>query len=310
MQEGSKMSVLNGRHFKDEVAAYAFVEARVWPQGRVCPHCGVVEKSGPLKGKSTRVGVYKCYACRKPFTVKVGTIFESSHIPLHIWLQAMHLLCSSKKGMSANQLHRILGVTLKSAWFMAHRIREAMGDDKPGAFGSGGGAVESDETFLTRKRRKGDGPLHKQPKMKVLTLIDRDTKQARSTVIENLRPGTLWHVISKNVSRDARLMTDEARHYQFIGRQFADHQTVNHGREEYVRGDAYTNTAEGFFSIFKKGMKAVYQHCEEKHLDRYLNEFDFRYTNRVATGVNDEARTARTLDGVVGKRLMYRDLIQ
>ncbi len=173
-------------------------------------------------------------------------------------------------------------------------------------FGVAGTPVEADEAFLSRKRRKGDGPLYKQPKMKVLTLIDRETKQARSTVIENLRPGTLWQVISKNVSREARLMTDEARHYKFIGREFADHQTVNHGREEYVRGDAFTNTAEGYFSIFKKGMKAVYQQCSEKHLHRYLAEFDFRCNHRMALGVNDVTRATAALKGAKGKRLTYR----
>ncbi len=304
------MSVLNAKHFKDEVAAYAFVEARVWPEGRICPHCGVVEKSGPLKGKSTRVGVYKCYACRKPFTVKVGTIFESSHIPMHVWLQAMFLLCSSKKGMSANQLHRILGVTLKSAWFMAHRIREAMADGSVTPFGSGGTPVEADETYIGRRRRKGDDERGFQHKMKVLTLIDRETGTARSTVMQKVNAVSVGRVVAANVSKKARLMTDQAPYYGDIGREMADHQSVNHSIDEYVRGDAYTNSAEGFFSIFKRGMKGVYQHCKEKHLGRYLDEFDFRYTNRIANGVDDQARTLRTLDGVVGKRLMYRDLVQ
>jgi transposase-like protein len=306
--------------FHNEEAAFEALEALMWPGGKpeCCPHCGVVGKSNKLAVQTSKpskrnpngkpvYGVWKCYACRVKFTVRKGTIFEESRLELHLWFQAAYLMCSSKKGVSANQLHRTLGITLKSAWFLAHRLREAMAEGALNPFGIGGGAVESDEAFLSRRRRKGDGPLYKQPKMKVLTLIDRNTKQARSTVIENLRPGTLWQVIDKNVSREARLMTDEARHYKFIGREFADHQTVNHGREEYVRGDAFTNTAEGYFSIFKKGMKAVYQHCKERHLHRYLAEFDFRYNHRVALGMNDTLRTDFALKGARGKRLTYRD---
>jgi transposase-like protein len=311
-------NVLREAYFHDEKAAFAALEKIMWPEGKPphCPHCGVVGKCNRLPVQRSKAskrnphgkpvhGLWKCYACRKQFTVRKGTVFEESRLELTLWFQAAFLMCSSKKGVSANQLHRTLGITLKSAWFLAHRLREAMAEGQLNPFGLGGGAVESDEAFLSRRRRKGDGPLYKQPKMKVLTLIDRDTKRAHSTVIENLRPGTLWQVISKNVSREARLMTDEARHYKFIGREFAEHQTVNHGREEYVRGDAFTNTAEGYFSIFKKGMKAVYQQCSEKHLHRYLAEFDFRYNHREALGYSDEARTVAAVKAAEGKRLTY-----
>src|SRR6185437_11353555 len=268
------MSVLNDKHFIDEAAAYRFVEARVWPQGPVCPHCGAAkEHVGKLKGKSTRLGVYKCYACRKPFTVKVGTVFEASHVKLHIWLQAMFLLCSSKKGISSNQLHRILGVSLKSAWFLGHRIREAMREgqlDVP--FGSNGGAVEVDETFIGREPGK---PVKSawHHKMKVLTLVDRDTGRARSMVIDAVKVNTIAPILRENLAKEARLMTDEGTVYKVIGPEFASHGVVRHKDDEIVsftNPDIHTNTIEGYFSIFKRGMKGVYQHCAKQHLHRYL----------------------------------------
>ncbi len=299
-------AVLTAAHFHDEAAAYEFVEARVWPQGRVCPHCGTVGQSGKLAGKSTRLGVYKCYACRKPFSVKVGTIFESSHVALHLWLQAIFMLCSSKKGISSNQLHRTLGVTLKSAWFMSHRIREAMRTGAFNPFGSGGGAVEVDETFIGRDPAR---KMHRQGyehKMKVLALVDRSSGQARSFVVEHVDTKTVMPIVRDNLSREAHIMTDEAGYYAHAGKDFSQHSTVSHRKNEYVRGDVYTNTVEGYFSIFKRGMRGVYQQCGKKHLHRYLAEFDFRYNNRVALGVNDEQRSDRALRGVVGKRLTYR----
>ena len=299
------MSILSAPHFHDEQAAYEFVEARVWPEGRVCPHCGVYDRSGPLKGKSTRIGTYKCYACRKPFTVKVGTIFEASHVKMNIWLQAIFLISSSKKGISANQLHRTLGVTLKTAWFMGHRIREAMADGDLSPFGSDGGAVEVDETFIGRKkgREVRHGYEHKH---KVLALVDRNTGRARSMVVNDLRTATVAPIVRENVAKAAQLMTDEARHYKKVGREFADHQVVRHSAGEYGRGDAHTNTIEGYFSIFKRGMKGIYQHCSEDHLQRYLAEYDFRYNNRSALGVDDQSRADHALRGIVGKRLTYR----
>jgi transposase-like protein len=302
-------SILSAPHFHDEAAAYAFVEARLWANGRDCPHCGVVDKSGPLKGKSTRIRVYKCYACRKPFTVKVGTVFEASNINLHIWLQAIHLLASSKKGFSANQFARTLGVSLKAAWFMAHRIREAMRADATIPFGKAGGAVEADETFWlmdpdsNKKAQGGHGA------MKVLTLIDRDSGSARSVVIDDLNRETIEPILRENIAREARLMTDEAHRYKRIGREFAEHGSVNHGKDEYVSTadpTIHTNTVENYYSVFKRGMKGTYQHCAKRHLHRYCAEFDFRYSNRVALGVDDTTRAARILDGVKGKRLTYR----
>jgi transposase-like protein len=298
-------AIFNAPHFHDEEAAYAWVEARVWPQGPICPHCGSVERISKMGGQSTRIGTYKCYACRKPFTVKIGTIFESSHIKLHLWLQAMFLLCSSKKGISSNQLHRTLGVTLKSAWFMSHRIREAMRAGKLAPMGGGGGAVEVDETFIGRKHGK---PVRHgyEHKYKVLALVDRNSGQARSMVIKELKTATVAPIVRENVAREARLITDEARHYVKVGREFADHQRLYHTRKEYVRGEDHTNTIECYFSIFKRGMRGVYQHCAGKHLHRYLAEYDFRYSNRAKLGVDDEMRTELAIRGIVGKRLTYR----
>lgn len=302
-------SALSAKHFHDEKAAYAFVEKRVWPQGRVCPHCGVVDRSGALKGKSTRLGVYKCYECRKPFTVKVGTIFEASNVKMHLWLQAMFLMCSSKKGISANQLHRTLGVTLKTAWFVEHRIREAMREGDLAPFGVGGSAVEVDETYIGREP---GAPVKRafHHKMKVLTLVDRASGRARSMVVDNIKPATIAPILRDNMAREARLMTDEAGHYLHIGREFSDHGVVRHGKDEYVNLEdrtIHTNTIEGYFSVLKRGMKGVYQHCAKRHLHRYLAEYDFRYSNRVALGVDDAERTLRALSGVSGKRLKYRD---
>jgi transposase-like protein len=297
-------SVLNAKALQDEKAAYAWVESQVWPEGPICPHCGGVERMSLMKGKSTRIGVYKCYQCRKPFTVKVGTVFESSHIPMRIWLQAMVLMCSSKKGISSNQLHRVLGVSLKSAWFMSHRIREAMRVVGMEPLGGAGKAVEVDETFFGQvkgePKRRDTGHKHV-----VLSLIERDGS-ARSFHVEGTRIADIAPIIRANLARESDMMTDEGTYYREIGREFASHQTVNHKQEEYVRGDAHTNTAEGFFSIFKRGMKGVYQHCDEKHLHRYLAEFDFRYSSRAKRGIDDGERTARAVKGIVGKRLTYR----
>jgi len=304
-------SVLSAKHFHDEKAAYAFVEARVWANGRVCPHCGTVDNSALLGGKSTRLGVYKCRDCRKPFTVKVGTVFEASNVKLHIWLQAMHLLCASKKGFSSNQLHRVLGVSLKTAWFMSHRIREAMRSGDLAPFGTGGGAVEVDETFIgTDTDRVNKGMRRASHMNKIMTLVDRQSGRARSIVVDNLRLPTVTAVVTENIAREARLMTDEASHYIVVGRQFAQHGRVNHKAEEYVsRTDptVHSNTVEGYFSIFKRGMRGTYQHCAKRHLHRYMAEFDFRYSERVALGVNDTERAARALSGIVGRRLKYRD---
>ncbi len=299
-------SALSAPHFHNEAAAFAFVEARVWPEGPNCPHCGGVERISKMGGKSTRQGLYKCYQCRKPFTVRMGTIFEASHVPLHIWLQAMYLIAGSKKGISSNQLHRTLGVTLKTAWFMAHRVREAMREGDLAPFGQGGGAVEVDETFIGRKQGKPvKGAYHH--KMAVLGLVDRATGRSRLFHVEKASGSLIQPIVLANLSREARLMTDESMIYRRIGREFAEHSAVHHYEKEYVRGDVTTNTVEGAFSIFKRGMRGVYQFCAEKHLHRYLAEFEFRYSNREATGCNDADRTDKLVRGIVGKRLTYRN---
>jgi len=298
------MSILSRPEFHNEEAAYAYVEARIWANGRTCPHCGEAERTSKMGGKSTRIGTYKCYSCRKPFTVKIGTIFEASHVPMNLWLQAIYLICASKKGISSNQLHRTLGVTLKTAWFMSHRIREAMRDDGSVNFGAGGGVVEVDETFIGREPGKEvkRGVGHK---MKVLTLVDRTTGKAKSVVVDDLKVSTLLPILKANIAREATIHTDEAMQYDNLHQHFAAHASVNHGAEEYVRGDVTTNTVEGYFSIFKRGMKGVYQHCGKKHLHRYAAEYAFRYSNRVAVGVDDRARSDLALLGVAGKRLTY-----
>jgi transposase-like protein len=303
------MSVLSDVRFHDEQAAYDWVESKLWPNGPVCPHCGSVERISKMDGKSTRIGAYKCYACRKPFTVKIGTIFEKSHVQMQIWLQAFHLLASSKKGFSANQLHRILKVSLQTAWFIGHRVREAMrsGSLAPMGGSGGSGVVEADETFIGRKKgvpiKRGVGHKHA-----VLTLVERGGA-VRSVHVENARAGTLIPIVNANIAKEARVMTDDAATYYNKLGHFAEHGVVNHSAEEYVsRIDPtiHTNTVEGYFSIFKRGMKGIYQHCDERHLHRYLSEFDFRYSNRVRLGVNDEQRAVRAIKGAAGKRLTYR----
>lgn len=306
------MSDLSNPIFNDEEAARTHYEAIRWPNGPVCPHCGAVDSATQLKGKSTRPGVYKCRECEKPFSATVGTVFERSHIPLNKWLLAMHLLCSSKKGMSAHQLHRMLGVTYKTAWFMAHRIREAMNDGgSSGPLGGKDKIVEADETYLGPSRAifvSGKGWQREQgisSKLKIVTLVERGGR-ARSLKVDQLTAKNVRQFVVANASRESRLMTDEARYYPRLGREFASHESVNHAKKEYARGDVTTNTVEGYFSIFKRGMKGVYQHCSDKHLQRYLHEFDFRYSNRIALGVDDATRAALAAKGAEGKRLTYR----
>ena len=290
--------------YTDPEKAREHMEAIRWPEGPVCPHCGCIGNATKLKGKSTRPGLYKCNDCKSPFTVTVGTVFERSKVPLNKWVLATHLMASSKKGMSAHQLHRTLGVTYKTAWFMFHRIREAMRNDEPGTFGSGGGGVEVDETFIgndkTKVKRRGY-----DHKYKILTLVDRESKQARSIVVDDLKQSTLLPILRENIASEAAVYTDEATHYRNLKREFATHDHVAHTKGEYGRGEVHTNTAEGYFSIFKRGMKGVYQHCGRQHLHRYAAEFEFRYNNRVANGVDDTMRAAKILKGAEGKRMMY-----
>jgi len=313
------MSVLSSPHFHDEAKAFAFLESVVWANGVVCPHCGVVggrvyDLAGVRSKASVknpegvvRHGLKKCGECRKQFTVKVGTVFEHARMPLHKMLQAVHLMVSSKKGISALQLSRILEVQYKSAWFLAHRIREAMRSGDLAPFGGNGTMVEVDETYIGRQKGKPvkSGGGHK---MKVLALLDRETGAVRTLTDPNLTAKDIHPILRANIAAEARLMTDEARLYWKVGKEFAEHNRVLHAGGEYVsKGDVtiHTNTVEGFFSIFKRGMRGVYQHCGEQHLHRYLAEFDFRYTNRVANGFDDKARAIEGLNGIVGKRLTY-----
>lgn len=319
------LSLLDER-FTDRLAAAEYLESIRWPNGPVCPHCGESEKRPyPLKSKTRRL--YKCAACRKQYTVTVGTIFESSHIPLNKWLLAFYLLCSSKKGMSSHQLHRMLGVTYKSAWFMTHRIREAMRSDPFQAPLTG--TVEVDETYIggkvrmrnntrlesakgyyERRKREADARARGEKvntgrgtdnKTPVVVLVQRDG-MARSYRLANVTADELGSVIRRNVARTAHLRTDQFKSYIKPGREYASHLTVNHSLDEWVRGDAHTNTAENFFSILKRGINGVYHHVSEAHLPRYLSEFDFRYNARHVT---DGERTVMALKGAEGKRLKY-----
>jgi len=313
-------SFLNDKHLQNEEAAYAWVEARIWPNGPVCPHCGGVDRISKMRGKSTRIGAYKCYQCRKPFTVKVGTIFESSHIPMHLWLQAIYLLSSSKKGISSNQLHRTLGCTLKTAWFLSHRIREAMRDGGLAPMGGGGGIVEADETYFGKTKEPRVSPHRDGRPYKVGSRGPRDKRaifslvecggKVRSWHLQNADKASVVQIVTANVDRETRLHTDESRLYHGADQYFATHETVKHSAKEYARGDVNTNSVEGYFSIFKRGMKGVYQHCAEHHLHRYLAEYDFRYNNRIALGTNDADRADIALKGAVGKRLTYQTTLE
>jgi transposase-like protein len=300
------VSALSAAHFHSEEVAFAYVEARVWPEGPICPHCGGYDRIGKMGGKSTRVGLHKCYQCRKPFTVRIGTIFESSHVPLNIWLQAMYLIAGSKKGISSNQLHRTLGVTLKTAWFMSHRIREAMRDGSMEPFGGEGGDVQVDETYIGNLQgvEKARGGF--RHKMRVVSLLDKRTGRTRSVYAPSLGAGEVANIVRSNVLQESHLVTDESRYYWRVGKEFEGHSRVFHGANNYVTNGRTTNDLEGFFSIFKRGMRGVYQFCNEKHLHRYLAEFDFRYSNRVALGYNDADRADTLLSGIVGKRLTYQ----
>ncbi|MGH1576388.1 IS1595 family transposase [Planktotalea sp.] len=315
------MSVLSKAHMYDEAAAFKHVEGMLWADGPVCPHCGNCDKIYELKGVRSkpskknpegveRHGLKKCAECRKQFTVRIGTIFEESHIPLHKWLQAIHLMVSSKKGVSSHQLHRVLEITYKSAWFMSHRIREAMRSDGGPMFGSGGGVVEVDETFIGNKHKKAEGARGYAHKNAMLSLVDRTTGQSKSFVVKDVTKATLVPILKANIAKEATVYTDEAKQYTGIGKHFADHDFTTHSKGEYGRGVVHTNTIEGYFSIFKRGMKGVYQHCGKQHLHRYAAEFEFRYNNRIANGVDDLGRANVALMGIVGKRILYRDSLE
>jgi transposase-like protein len=300
-------SVLSADHFHDEAAALAFIEARLWPNGPVCPHCGEAARVGRINAKGFKIGMCKCYACRKKFSVTNKTVMESSHIPLHVWLQAMHIMCTSKKGFSANQFHHILGITLKSAWFLGHRLREAMKElawPNVDPIGGSGMTVEVDETWVGGKAaNRAFGPI--PPKTAVAALVERGG-MVRAFTVPNVTANNLAPIVARHVHSDSRFMTDEFNVYSHIGTWFKSHETVNHKAKEYVCGEAYTNTVEGYFSLLKRGIYGCYFHVSEAHLDRYLAEFNFRYTYRIKTGFDDIARIDRAIAGMKGKRLTYR----
>ena len=309
--------------FHNEDKARDHLEAIRWPSGRFCPHCGVTDKTAPVKmmskpskknPESVEVkGFYHCADCRKKFTVRTGSVYERSHIPLHKWVLATHLLCASKKGMSAHQLGRMLGLTYKTAWFMEHRIRESMRDDTLPPMGGPGTHVQADETYIGKKsviptHTTSGRPFTKSGKMGgnhkcvVISLVSEG--KSRTFHVDRADAETVRHILVTNVDRETALHTDESRLYTKVGREFSSHETVNHSAGEYVRKDGVTtNHVENYFSVFKRGMKGVYQHCSEKHLQRYLNEFDFRYNNRDLT---DQERALESIKGAEGKRVTYR----
>lgn len=292
--------VLNAPQFLTEAGAFAYVEARLWPNGPVCPHCGETARIGRLSGKTTRPGLHKCYACKKPFTVRMGTIFESSHLALHLWLQIIHLMCASKKGIATRQIQRMLNCSMKTAWFLGHRIREAMNPGSDTPMGGEGKTVEIDDMEMGRSKKTRRHPEGRKGNVKVLSLVERGGP-IRSIVLDHRGIGPRLY---KHLDKRSRLVSDSAPVFKFTGA--AKHEAVDHSKYEWARGDVHTNTLEGFFSIFKRGMIGVYQHVESKHFDRYLAEFDFRQNTRAKLGIDDAMRADIALQGVKGKRLTYR----
>ena len=298
--------------FQDADKAREHLEATRWPDGPVCPHCGVVDHATGLKGKAHRAGVYQCNACREQFTATVGTVFERSKVPLNKWLLATYLMSASKKGYSALQLQRTIGVTYKTAWFMAHRIREGMTDHASDPLGGEGKTVEIDETYVGGKEKNKHANKRRsinrgsEGKAAVVTLIERDGR-ARSFHVANVTAKTVRKVLVANASRKSNLMTDGASVYIGVGGEFASHGSTDHAKGEYWKeGDIHSNSAESYFAILKRGVYGSFHSISEAHLHRYLTEFDFRYNNRSALGVNDTERTNNALRGIGGKRLTYR----
>ncbi|MES1987599.1 MAG: IS1595 family transposase [Pseudomonadota bacterium] len=298
-------AILNQARFQDADKAREYLEALRWPDGVVCPHCGSVERPYKLEGKAHRAGLYKCSDCRAQFTVTVGTLFEDSKVPLHKWLHACYLMSSSKKGISSKQLERMLGVTYKTAWFMSHRIREAMTNNNGSMLGSAGGPVEVDESYWGNVGKQADGARGGAHKMKILSLVDR-AGEKRSFHVTEVNAETLRPIMQKHIDEKARLMTDEARVYRKIGKDFASHESVNHSSNEYARGDVTTNTVESSFAILKRGLYGIFHSVSEKHLQRYATEFDFRWNHRAKMGFNDTQRADEILKNIAGKRLTYK----
>lgn len=315
------MTDLTNPIFNNDDKAREHLESLRWPDGPVCPHCGNTDpdRIRQLKGKSHRPGLYQCNECREHFTVTVGSVMERSHVPLRKWVLAFHLMAASKKGMSAHQLHRMLGVTYKTAWFMAHRIREAMTAPDAGPIGGSGKIVEADETYIGKtstprvSKQRGNRPYIKRKgphsKNPVVALVERGG-EVRMFHVENATKDNVREILVRNVSRDSELHTDESRLYTDTGKEYAGHHTVKHSGREYVRYEAerivHSNTVENVFSVFKRGMTGVYQHCSEAHLHRYLTEFEFRRNRRTAVGYNDAMRADDAIRGAEGKRLTYR----
>ncbi len=312
------MNIADNPVFQDAEAAREFLESLLWGDAPICPHCGLVgcakqlHGTGGAKGTKHRAGVYKCKGCEKQFTVTVGTVFERSHIPLNKWLLILHLMVCSKKGVSAHQIHRMLGLTYKSAWFACHRIREAMRDGRLGPLGGENKVVEIDETYVGGKEankhawKRTPGSQGGANKAPVLSLIERDG-MVRSQHVANINAKTIGPVIAKEINKASYIMTDDALVYPAVTKDFAGHGTVNHSAEEYVRAQFWhTNTVENYFSILKRGITGTFHHVSEAHLHRYLAEFDFRHNTRSGLGVNDGERMAKAAKGIVGKRLTYR----
>ena len=299
------MTALSAPQFQNEDKAREHLEAIRWPNGPACPHCGS-QRHYKLQGRAHRPGLLKCAECKKQYSVTVGTVFERSKIPLTKWLMATYLLCSSKKGFSAHQLHRTLGVTYKTAWFMAHRIREAMRDTLPEQIGGEGtgGVVEADETYFGKTKGHGKG-AHLGKKQKVVALVEREGR-VRAFHVPSMNQETLKPILTEQIAASVRLMTDTASVYPEIGIAFALHETVNHSAGEYARGDVTTNTVEGYFGILKRGIGGIYQDVSKEHLNRYVSEFNFRYNNPIALKIDDRQRTINALAGIGSKRLTYR----
>ena len=295
--------------FLDADKAREHLEGIHWPNGPICPHCKG-EDCTRLEGKKHRAGLVQCNDCRKQFTVTVGTVFERSKVPLNKWLLATHLMCASKKGISAHQLHRMLGVTYKTAWFMSHRIREAMKPSDNGPMGGPGADVEADETYWGKNPDTKDNRMAMRRMNRIVSLVDRATGRSSSIVFNGtFNADTLGRYLLTRVDRRSRLLSDDNNAYKRPGLNFARHGWVNHTQDEYVSREdptKHTNTVEGFFGIFKRGMRGIYQHCGQQHLHRYLAEFDFRYSNRSANGIEDTERADLALKGISGKRLTYR----
>ncbi len=298
-------SILNQPQFQDAEKAREYLEAQRWPEGAICPHCGVIGKAVKLEGEAHRAGLWKCYDCREQFSATVGTVFEDSKVPLNKWLQAVYMMCASKKGVSSKQLERMLGVSYKTAWFMTHRIRAAMADEHVKPLGGEGKAVEADETYWGNKGKQRKGARGYDHKMKIVSLVERGGEK-RTFHVASVTAKTVAPILQAQISERSRLMTDEAAIYTKVGRTFAEHGVVRHGAQEYSRGDIHSNTVESSFAILKRGLYGTFHSVSEAHLQRYATEFDFRWNTRQKLGFTDSQRAEILLKRIAGKRLTYK----